>query len=112
MKKKSLSIVLAIACAFAFMGASCPNAQRNEYKAIYAVELSASLAVDDYFRLVIEGIIPTNDVPIVSQKFNQIQAAGTLAAAASRAGTNGLAPASLVIELTDLTTFISTIKNK
>jgi hypothetical protein len=84
------------------------TAQRNAYNTIFSVEQTATLAVDDYFTLVLKGTITTNSVPVVAKSFNDLQTAAKLAADATAAGTNGLAPASLILEATDLGNLITT----
>ncbi len=111
MKKTSILLALVLAC-FIITGASCQNAQRNSYTTIYSVEQTASAAYDGYVDEVIAGRVATNDLPAVSLRFNQLQIAARLAAKASEAGKDGLAPATLVAEAADLTAFIATIQNK
>ena len=95
------------------VGMGCTtSSQRTAYNSIYTVEQAASTAVDGYYTGVIKGLFPTNDVPTVATRFNQLQAACTLAAATTQAGTNAVAPATLTLELTDLVTFISTLETK
>jgi len=108
-KFKSLLLIAALICITT--AASCPH-QRAEYNTIFAVEKTASAAYDGYVDMVIAGTLPTNDVPAVSLKFNQIQAACTLAAATSQAGTNAIAPAQLTAELVDLSAFIASLQTK
>lgn len=84
--------------------------QRTVYNTIFSVEQTATLAVDDYFSLVVKGTLTTNSVPIVAKSFNALQAAGKLAADSAEAGTNALAPASLVIEAADLGNLINHAK--
>ena len=88
------------------------TAQRTAFNTIATVEQTATLGVDDYFTLVIQNKVPTNGVPAVSKAFNDLQAAGKLAASASEAGTNALAPGSLVIEAGNLGTLITTLEGK
>ena len=111
-KIKTLIGVAAIVLATVLFTGCNTASQRAAYNTLYSVESTASTAVDGYFALVIKGTIPTNDVPIVSQKFNQIQTACALAAAASEAGTNAIAPANITAELVDLTAFIATLETK
>lgn len=111
MKTKTSIFALVLAC-FVICGATCQNGQRNTYTTIYTVEHTASAAYDGYVDQVIAGTVATNDLPVVSQRFNQIQIAARLAATASQAGTNGLAPAVLVSEVTDFAAFIVTLQNK
>ena len=88
------------------------TSQRTAYNTIATVEQTATLAVDDYYTAVIKGITTTNGVPQVSKAYNDLQAAGTLAALASQAGTNALAPASLVLEASQLGVLITTLETK
>lgn len=106
------SLLILLLVTFIACGASCPNAQRNAYTTIYSVEQTASAAYDGYVDQVIAGKAATNDLPVVSQRFNQIQIAARIAATASQAGTNGLAPTVLVKEVTDFAAFIATLKNQ
>ena len=101
--------VLLVTASGVFVGCNTTQ-QRTAYNTIFTVEQTADTAVDGYFALVIKGTVPTNSVPIVAQRFNQLQAACTLAAAASQAGTNAIASANLTAELVDLTAFIATIE--
>ena len=101
---------LLLACAV-FVGCNTTQ-QRTAYNTIFSVEQTASLTVDGYYALVIKGVVTTNDVPQVSKIYNDIQASGTLAAAGSQFGTNALAPASLIAELSSLTSLITTITTK
>ncbi|MDE2107302.1 MAG: hypothetical protein KGL39_59440 [Patescibacteria group bacterium] len=102
-------IRIAIA-ALAITVAACSTTQQDTaYKTIATTETAASAVVDGYYALVIKGVLPTNDVPNVSKMFNDLQAAGTLAAATSQNGTNALAPAQLTDELNRLITLVSTI---
>jgi hypothetical protein len=110
--KFKFNLIALILAAFIICGASCPNAQRNAYTTIYSVEQTASAAYDGYVDQVIAGKVSTNDLPAVSLRFNQVQIAARLAATASQAGTNGLAPTVLVSEVTDFAAFIATLKNK
>jgi len=93
----------------AIVGCSTAS-QRPAYNTIFSVEQTATLAVDDYFKLVIKGTLTTNGVPAVAKGFNDLQAAGRVAAAVSESGTNALAPASLIIEATALGSLIQNIE--
>ena len=106
----SFAIIAMLAVA---VGMGCTtSSQRTAYNSIYTVEQAANTAVDGYYTWVIKGLLPTNDVPTVAARFNQLQAACTLAAATTQAGTNAVAPATLTLELTDLVTFIGTLETK
>lgn len=99
--------LLFVACLIIAVG--CVT-QRAVYNTIFSVEQTATLAVDDYFSLVVKGTISTNSVPVIAKSYNALQAAGKLAADAAEAGTNALAPASLVLEATDLGNLINHAK--
>lgn len=90
-------------------GCTAP-AQRTAYNTIFTVEQTATLAVDDYFSLVIKGTLSTNGVPTVASAFDSLQSAGRLAATASELGTNALAPSGLIIEAANLGNLITTIE--
>ena len=107
--KTKLLIGLALVAGIFEIGCNTTQ-QRVAYNSIFSVEQAATATVDCYYALVIKGVITTNNVPTVSQKFNQLQAACTLAAATSQAGTNALAPAALTAELGDLTAFVLTLE--
>ena len=104
-------IALWAAITITFIGCTSTS-QRTAYNTIWSVEQTATVAMDDYMTLVIKKTVRTNDVPAVALKFNQFQSAAKVAADAAQAGTNALAPGSLVIELTDLTTFITAVESK
>ena len=103
----AFGFLFAVSCALLSDGCA---SNRTVYNTIFSVEQTATLSVDDYFTLVIKGTLTTNGVPTVSKGFNDLQSAAKLAAAASAAGTNALAPASLIIEAADLGALIKNIE--
>lgn len=104
MKKTFVAIAATI-----FLIAACTTTQQQTaFNTIYSVEQTGTAAANSYFALVVAGKVPTNDVPNVARAFNTLQAGIVLAAAASKAGTNALAPASLQLELSQLLNLIST----
>ena len=103
-------IMLVGFCASTAIVGCSSSSQRTAYNTIFSVEQTATLAVDDYFTLVIKGTVTTNGVPIVAKGFNDLQAAVRLAAAASEYGTNALAPSSLIVEATALGSLIQNIE--
>lgn len=112
MKPNILILILALFATLVLMVSCSTGSQRTAYNTVWSLEQSGTTAYDGYVTLVINKVVPTNDVPAVSLKFNQFQAAVKVAADATEAGTNALAPGSLVIELTDLTTFITSVEAK
>ena len=107
MKLKIIGII-GLLCVVSLTAMTCKT-QRAAYNTIAGVEATASASFDGYLSAVIAGKIPTNSVPDVSLKFDQLQSAATLAAAADQAGTNALAPTALSAELTDLLTLVQTL---
>ncbi len=100
-----------MSCAIVIIIAGCTTtSQRTTYNTIATVEQTATLAVDDYYSLVLKGTISTNGVPTVSKAFNDLQAAATAATITAESGTNALAPASLVLEASALGTLITTVE--
>lgn len=106
---KKLFLIIGVAALLATTSCTTP-AQRTAFNTIFSVEQTATLAVDDYFTLVIKGVLTTNSVPAVANSYNTLQVAGQLAASASQLGTNGLAPASLVLEAANLGAIIDNAK--
>ena len=106
---KKLTTIFGLTLVLVIAGCTT-SSQRTEVNTIGTVEQTATLAVDDYFSLVIKGTLPTNSVPIVAQAYNDLQAAGKLAEDASMNGTNALASSSLIIEASDLGALIFNIE--
>jgi hypothetical protein len=102
-------IIIGLCLIVAVIAIGCVT-QRTAYNTISSIEQTATLGFDDYLSLVLKGTLTTNSTPTVAKAFNTLQAAGKLAADASEAGTNALAPASLVMEATDLGNLISRAK--
>ena len=87
------------------------TSQRTTYNTIATVEQTATVAVDDYYTLVLQSKLSTNGVPEVSKAFNDLQAAAVLATSVAQNGTNNLAPANLVLEASQLGTLITTLES-
>lgn len=103
--KFRMTLLAAVLCCGVIVG--CNTTQQTQaYKTIASIEAAAVAAYDGYCTAVIKGYATTNALPQVSQKFNQIQIACTVAAATSQAGTNALASAQLTSELSDLNALI------
>ena len=108
MKKTILSLAF-VALLPLFVALTCnPSQQKVAFNSIASVEQTATAAVNSYYALVINGKVPTNNVPTVSRAYNDLQASVTLAATISEAGTNALAPAALSVELNALLNLITT----
>jgi hypothetical protein len=110
---KRILVILAGAAALSVAIVACTTTQQvTAYNSINTVEQTATLAVNDYFALVIKGTVPTNGVPMVAKAYNDLQAAGALAAAASQAGGNALAASNLVVEASSLGALITALETK
>ena len=107
---KNIVLMLAIGIVIGMANGCTTSQQRVAHNTIFSVEQVASTAVDGYFAAVIKGKVSTNAVPEVTQRFNQLQAACTLAAATAEAGTNAIASSQLSTEAIDLAAFIATLK--
>jgi tRNA U34 5-methylaminomethyl-2-thiouridine-forming methyltransferase MnmC len=105
-KVSSFGFVVGVAVMLTVVGCSLfkssTSVQRAAYTTIATVEQTASTALDVYYGLVIKGLVKTNDLTVISQKFDQLQKACTIAAAIAQTGTNAIAPASINLQLTDL----------
>lgn len=105
--------VWALAFVAGLLLVACNTSQKRiGYNTIYSVQRTGTAAVDGYYSLVIKGALPTNDVPKVSRAYNQFQASVLVALDVVQFNTNALAPASLVIEATDLVNLVNSIKGK
>lgn len=109
--KITIALAALLLCASLMVQTGCTTgSQRTAYNTIFSVEQTATLAVDGYFALVLNGTLTTNSVPVVAKSFNTLQAACKIAADTSIAGTNALASAALVLEATDLGILIQNIE--
>lgn len=103
----ALSLTTLSSCLFI----SCStSSQKTAYNTIATVEQTATLGVDDYYKLVLAGTVTTNGVPAVSKAYNDLQAAAQLAASVAASGTNALATGSLVIEASNLGNLITALE--
>jgi hypothetical protein len=110
---KRILVILVCAAALSVAIVACTTTQQvTAYNSINTVEQTATLAVSDYFKLAINGTVPTNGIPAVAKAFNDLQAACALAASASQAGGNALATSNLVVEASSLGALITTLETK
>lgn len=92
MKTKFFKVFVSLGLAFALGCASM-----TAYKSLGATELTVSSAYTAYTDLVIQGKVPTNDVPRVSHAFNSFQAGMSAAVIAAQFNTN--APSNQTIQI-------------
>jgi hypothetical protein len=103
MKTKFLIGGLLILLAFT-PALTCSTANKIAYESIGATEESVLNANRAYLEAVITGKIPTNDVPKVEARFNEIQMGLTLAAKTASLGTNSPTPADIKAKATQFVT--------
>lgn len=85
--------------------------QKTAYNTLFSLEQTTTAAVDAYDALVVQGKVPTNDIPKVSKAYNDFQAGMALALDAVRNNTNAVAPPNLVLESQDLVNLLVLIEN-
>lgn len=86
--------------------------QRIAFNSLATVQTTTVGAYDGYVSQVIAGRIATNDLPRVSQRFNEFQAAFRVALTTVEYNTNALAPQSLQVLSGDLLNLITTLSTK
>lgn len=104
MKKLILSIGL-----FCIIGCTTTQ-QRTTFNSLSSIESTTTAAFNAYGGLVIQGKIPTNDLPKVAAMYNKFQAGELLAVELAQNNTNALAPSALIAESVDLINLINLIK--
>lgn len=92
--------------------AGCVAGQKAAYNTLYTIQKAVQSADDAYLDGVVHGIIPSNNVPSVSRKYNHFQAGYLIALDAVQFNTNALAPAALVIESADFVAFVTSVTPK
>jgi len=102
--------ILLLLLAVALLPGCTTSQQMVTKNTLASLELTATAAVDSYDALVIQGAIPTNDVPRVAHAYDVFQASFLLALDAARYNTNAIAPPNLAVEATDLVNLITTLK--
>lgn len=107
---KSIKLIIAIAFLAGVTGCLSTSQQTTAYNTIGSVEVTAKTAYDAYATLVINGTLSTNNVPLVSEAYNQLQADALLATTLASQGTNTLASTNLTADLSNLASVIATAK--
>ena len=94
MKLLRAAFVVLLLTAVVLLPLACrtPNAQTAAFKTTYTLQKITVAAYDAYLDGVIQGRIPTNAVPQVSDAFDQFQIATRLVLDATQYSTNSLAP--------------------
>lgn len=113
MKKISIEskIMLAvIALQLSLLFGCTTNQQTTAFKTLATAEATVNVANDTYQSLVINGSLPTNNVPQESNLFNDFQASALLALSAVQFDSNAVTPAALAQEGQDLVNLINTLK--
>lgn len=86
--------------------------QRQAVNTIGSIETGATATVDGYFSLVVQGKLPTNNVPEVTKAYNSLQQSVKLSLDLVQGNTNALAPGNLIIEATDLGNLVKQVEGK
>lgn len=107
---KFIAALMAIAATCVLLSGCHTPVQRTAYNTISSVDQAASLAIDGYFTLVIKGVVSTNDVARVSAAFNKLHTDCAIAAAAAQNGINSTATPDMILQLSTLTSLISSVK--
>lgn len=112
----TIPLLLIGALAFGFTapmltGCSTPQ-QRIAFNSLATVQTVTVAAYDGYAAGVVRGTIPADDLSKVSRRFDQFQAAFTVALDAVQYNTNALAPESLQMLSTDLLNLITQLSTK
>jgi len=97
---------------FTLQLACSTTTQRQAINTIGSVETAATASVDSYFSLVLQGKLPTNNVPQVTRAYNALQQSVKTSLDLVQNNTNSLAPANLSKELTDLINVVNQAKGK
>lgn len=98
--------------AVALIGGCTTSQQTVAVKTLGTVQKITLAANDEYYALVIHGIVKTNGLPAEASLFNKFQASFLIALDAVQYNTNALAPASLQQESTDVINLINILKEK
>lgn len=85
--------------------------QRLTYNTLASVGMTVNSAYSGYLDGVVQGKVPTNDVPKVSLLYNQFQGAYSVAISAAQFNPTNIAPQNVVDLATQIVNFIATLKH-
>jgi hypothetical protein len=104
-------VAVAVTLLIASIIIGCTTSQTTTaYNTLSGLETAVSGAYNGYLTLVVQGTVPTNNVPVVSKSFNDFQAAFIVATVAAQNNTNALAPTNLVTEAGAVVNLITTVE--
>jgi hypothetical protein len=106
----AIHLLFAIGVAGALIVGCTTSQQKAAVNSLYSIDQTTTAAVDAFDTLVIQGQVPTNDVPKISKAYNDYHAAFLIAVDAVQYNTNAIAPPNLVIEANDIVNLINTVK--
>lgn len=113
---KLIAIIVRLICVTVAVGVICigctTNQQTTALNTLSSLEQTTTTTYDGYLTLVIQGKVPTNDVPKVSHAYNDFQAGMVVAIVTLQGNTNALAPTNLVTESGAIIQLINTIEGK
>ncbi len=91
-----LKLAIPLLLAIAFIGACTTTQKKTAYNTLYSLEVSTTAAYQGYLTEVVQGKVPTNNVPKVSGAYNKFQIGIDTAATAAQFNWTNLAPAEVV----------------
>lgn len=104
---RSLSLrALLVVIALLVLPACTTNQQTAGFNTLYSLQKVTTGAYDGYIGQVIQGTVPTNDVPVISKSYNTFQAAMLVALDGVQYNTNALASENLINLSQDLMNLI------
>lgn len=83
------------------------NAQRTAYNTLASVEATENATVTGYFTAAAKGLADTNGIPKVAKVHNDFQSIMQVAAITAQNGSNSLAPAAVMSELSAVVTTVA-----
>lgn len=105
------TILLPLLLSLTLISACTTSQQGTAINTLSALEIATTASYDSYITLVVNGTIPTNDVPSVSKDFNTFQQ-GVKASIALLGTSNAIAPATIVLQSSSITNKINQIEGK
>jgi hypothetical protein len=98
MKPFRFAIVIAVAGIAAAIIIGCKNPQATALNTLSSLEQTTTAAYQGYIAGVIKGVVPTNNVPLISHMYNTFQADMIVAIVAVQGNSNSVAPPNIISE--------------
>lgn len=109
-----LSTVAIISAPIAFVATvSCTTSQqRKTVNSLFTTGSSVDAAYQSYLTLVVQGVLPTNNVPKISKQYREFQAVFNTALTLATLNSNAVASADVLKAANQFTLAVSTEKEK